>query len=163
MSAARSRNMAAIGPKDTAPELLVRRFLHSQGFRFRLHRKDLPGRPDIVLPKYRAVVMVNGCFWHHHGCKNSVWPRTRKEFWRAKIEATVDRDRRTVRMLRALGWRVIVVWECEASELRGLLRAARQVRGQVFPPSKVGSITGAARSVRSLQWPSNLVMKLRTL
>ena len=129
MSAARSRNMAAIGPKDTAPELLVRRFLHSRGFRFRLHRKDLPGRPDIVLPKYRAVVMVNGCFWHHHGCKNSVWPKTRKEFWRAKIIATVTRDRRNVRDLRAIGWRVIVVWECQSRKPSALARIVRQLRG----------------------------------
>ena len=129
MSAARSRNMAAIGPKDTAPELIVRRFLHSHGFRFRLHRADLPGRPDIVLKKHRAVVMVNGCFWHHHGCKYSGWPKTRKEFWRAKIMATVSRDRRNVRDLRALGWRVIVVWECQSQKTYVLARMVQRLRG----------------------------------
>jgi DNA mismatch endonuclease (patch repair protein) len=121
--------MAAIGPKDTEPELIVRRFLHLQGFRFRLHRKDLPGRPDIVLPRYRSVVMVHGCFWHHHGCKNSVWPKTRREFWRAKIGATVKRDRRNARELAALGWRVIVVWECCTRPRAALMCVARQLHG----------------------------------
>lgn len=120
--------MAAIGPKDTTPELAVRRYLHSQGFRYRLHVKELPGRPDIVLPRYRAVVMVHGCFWHHHGCKNSVWPKTRRAFWRDKIMATVKRDRRTISDLKSLGWRVVVLWECQTRERATLSTLDRCLR-----------------------------------
>jgi DNA mismatch endonuclease (patch repair protein) len=122
--------MAAIGPKDTAPELLVRRLLHASGFRFRLHRRDLPGRPDIVLPRYRTVVMVHGCFWHHHGCKNSGWPKTRTEFWRAKIIGNQDRDRRNVRDLTALGWRVVIIWECQTRASVALARLVRRLRAR---------------------------------
>lgn len=119
--------MSAIRGKDTNPEMVVRSALHRAGLRFRLHRRDLPGTPDIVLSKYRAVVMVHGCFWHHHGCTKSVWPKTRAEFWRKKILANVDRDRRTSYFLRAAGWREFVVWECEINEqeLRRLVRAIR--------------------------------------
>ena len=114
VSSVRSRNMAAIRGKDTAPELAVRRILHAMGLRFRLHRKDLPGRPDIVLPKHRTVVFVHGCFWHRHeGCRYTTTPKTRQEFWQTKFATNVERDRRNRTDLRQLGWRVIVVWECE--------------------------------------------------
>ena len=114
VSSVRSRNMAAIRGKDTAPELAVRRILHAMGLRFRLHRKDLPGRPDIVLPKHRTVVFVHGCFWHRHeDCRYTTTPKTRQEFWQAKFAANVERDRRNRTDLQQLGWRVIVVWECE--------------------------------------------------
>jgi DNA mismatch endonuclease (patch repair protein) len=121
--------MAAIRGKDTKPESVVRSALHRAGLRFRLHRRDLPGTPDIVLAKYRSVVMVHGCFWHHHGCAKSTWPTTRAEFWRKKILANVDRDRRTRVFLRAAGWKVFVIWECEISPRR-LATLARKVRGQ---------------------------------
>ena len=112
--ATRSRNMAAIRSANTKPELRVRSALHALGFRFRLHRKDLPGRPDIVLPKYRTVIFVHGCFWHCHRCKyGSVVPATRAEFWAAKRAGNVARDRRNAAALRRLGWRVIVLWECK--------------------------------------------------
>lgn len=107
--------MAAIKGKDTTPELIVRRMLHASGFRFRLHRRDLPGRPDIVLPKYKTVIFVHGCFWHRHNCRYFKWPTTRAEFWRAKILSNVTRDKRNRRQLRRLGWSVIVVWECQAT------------------------------------------------
>ena len=114
VSSVRSRNMAAIRGKDTAPELAVRRILHAMGLRFRLHRKDLPGRPDIVLPKHRTVVFVHGCFWHRHkGCRYTTTPKTRQEFWQSKFAANVERDGRNRTDLQQLGWRVIVVWECE--------------------------------------------------
>lgn len=102
----------------------MRRALHAAGLRFRLHRRDLPGRPDIVLPRHNAVVFVQGCFWHHHGCKNSVWPAARSEFWRAKIMGNIRRDRRNLARVRALGWRAFVVWECEIDDasLRKLRR-----------------------------------------
>ncbi len=110
---ARRRNMSAIRGKDTRPELLVRRYLHSQGFRYRLHVKDLPGKPDIVMRRMRTAIFVHGCFWHHHGCANSVWPKTRSAFWRKKILGNCSRDRERQRALARMGWNVRVVWECE--------------------------------------------------
>ena len=111
----RSWNMSRIRGKDTLPERQVRSALHRAGYRFRLHRKDLPGRPDIVLPKHRTVVFVHGCFWHRHkGCHFAYTPKSRVAFWNEKFRANVERDRRNVRALRALGWRVITVWECQA-------------------------------------------------
>jgi DNA mismatch endonuclease (patch repair protein) len=104
--------MAAIKGSNTKPELAVRSALHRAGLRFRLHRKDLPGRPDIVLPKYKTVIFVHGCFWHRHGCANSVMPKTRREFWEEKLEGNRRRDSRQQRALRSAGWRVLVVWEC---------------------------------------------------
>lgn len=104
--------MRAIRHKDTTPELAVRKGLHSAGFRYRLHRKDLPGRPDIVLPKYRAVIFIHGCFWHGHGCHLFKVPQTRPEFWIAKINANKVRDINDASMLRAAGWRILTIWEC---------------------------------------------------
>lgn len=111
--AVRSRMMASIRARDTKPELQVRRYLHSRGFRFRLVRKDLPGKPDLVLTRWQAAIFVHGCFWHgHDGCRYATVPRTRTEFWAAKISANATRDTRSIAALTALGWRVIVVWEC---------------------------------------------------
>lgn len=111
--ASRSRNMRAIRGTDTKPEILVRRGLHSQGFRFRLHRTDLPGRPDLVLPRYRAVVFVHGCFWHRHvGCRYASTPATRADFWALKFAANVERDRRVRSELLTEDWRVATIWEC---------------------------------------------------
>jgi len=110
----RSWNMSRIRSKDTKPEILMRSLLHKAGYRFRLHRKDLPGNPDIVLPKYRTVIFVNGCFWHrHNGCPEASVPKTRAAFWEAKFRNTVERDRQNTKKLEALGWRVVTVWECE--------------------------------------------------
>lgn len=112
ISEARSRNMAAIKGKNTNPELIVRRFLHGLGLRYRLHDNKLPGRPDIVLKGLNTVVLVHGCFWHHHGCVNSGWPKTRSKFWRDKIAGNKTRDKKNDKELLRLGWRVITVWEC---------------------------------------------------
>jgi len=110
----RSELMAKVGKKNTGAEKAVRSLLHHLGFRFRLHRKDLPGTPDIVLPRHNAIVQVHGCFWHRHkGCKRSVVPKSNIEFWMAKFKRNVARDRKVTRQLTALGWNVIVVWECE--------------------------------------------------
>ena len=111
--ATRSRMMSGIRGKDTKPELLVRKWLHARGYRFRLHRRDLPGNPDIVLPKYRTVIFVHGCFWHGHECKDFKWPKTRPDFWKAKIGGNVARDASNIIDLEKLDWAVIVVWECE--------------------------------------------------
>ena len=111
---ARSRNMAKIHSKNTKPEETVRKYLFSQGFRYRKNDKKLPGTPDIVLPKYNTVIFVNGCFWHkHEGCKYFVWPKSNVDFWRNKIETTVKRDAENKKRLSALGWHVITIWECE--------------------------------------------------
>jgi DNA mismatch endonuclease (patch repair protein) len=112
--AKRSWVMSRIRCKNTNPELVVRSFLHGRGFRFRLHARDLPGKPDLVLPKYRTVIFVHGCFWHHHSrCRNATFPSTRSMFWRSKILSNKRRDAKAVRELRSLGWDVLTVWECE--------------------------------------------------
>jgi DNA mismatch endonuclease (patch repair protein) len=108
----RSFNMSRIRGRDTKPELLLRRALHGRGFRFRLHRRDLPGRPDLVFPSRRAAMFVHGCFWHGHGCHLSKMPTTRAEFWQRKINGTMARDRVAMDELNAAGWRVLVIWEC---------------------------------------------------
>lgn len=108
--------MSRIRSQDTKPEMLVRRFLHGRGFRFRLHARDLPGRPDLVLPKYRAVVFVEGCFWHGHSCQKGRVPGTNPDFWQAKVAANQARDKRNQRALRRDGWRVIRVWECQLAK-----------------------------------------------
>ena len=113
----RSWNMSRIRGRDTEPERLVRSLLHRCGFRFSLKRKDLPGKPDIVLPKFKTVVFVHGCFWHHHlGCKNAVLPKTRRSFWTKKLLGNIERDRRNVRELVESGWQVLLVWECELDD-----------------------------------------------
>lgn len=112
----RSEIMGRIRGKDTSPEVAVRSTLHSMGYRFRLHRKDLPGKPDIVLPKYRTIVFVHGCFWHGHDCrKGKSVPATNTDFWKAKIDGNICRDRKTGDKLKELGWQVLVIWECEVS------------------------------------------------
>lgn len=108
----RHRMMSGIKGKNTGPEILVRKFLHEQGFRYRIQRRDLPGRPDIVLPKHSAVVFVHGCFWHGHNCHLFKVPATRTEWWREKIETNRARDDRAIGTLLNLGWRVMIVWEC---------------------------------------------------
>lgn len=118
----RSEVMARIGGKNTKPEILVRRVLHAMGYRFRLHRKDLPGKPDIVLPKYRTVVFVHGCFWH--GCqkcdRGTRKPKSNEEFWLRKIEGNRRRDSDSRKRLEELGWRVVVVWQCEIANIEAL-------------------------------------------
>ncbi len=110
----RSRCMAAIKGKDTKPEMIVRKYLFSRGLRFRVQVRKLPGNPDIVLPKYKTVIFVNGCFWHgHEGCKYFRLPKSNVEFWKEKIERNIERDRESMRALLDLGWKVIRVWECE--------------------------------------------------
>ncbi|RAP40412.1 very short patch repair endonuclease [Rhodovulum viride] len=109
----RSEMMSRIGPRNTTPEMKLRRGLHRAGFRFRLHRKDLPGKPDITLPRHRAVIRVQGCFWHMHpGCKNFRIPKSNTAFWEEKIARNVARDAEQAQALNQLGWRVLTVWEC---------------------------------------------------
>jgi DNA mismatch endonuclease (patch repair protein) len=127
--ATRSRMMSGIRGSNTKPELLVRRFLHSRGFRYRLHDRRLPGRPDIVLPKHRTVVEVRGCFWHQHaGCRFAATPKSNGHFWQRKFRENTERDARNEGKLREAGWRVLVVWECEAGDPTRLGELADSIR-----------------------------------
>lgn len=111
--ATRSRMMSSIRGKNTLPELVVRELLHSAGFRYRLHRRDLPGAPDLILPKYRAAILVHGCFWHAHShCSFYKLPKSNVEFWQKKLERNKQRDCDNISALRSLGWRVLIIWEC---------------------------------------------------
>jgi len=122
VSEQRSRNMSAIKSKNTKPEIAVRKLLHSMGYRFRLHRKDLPGSPDIVLPKYKTVIFVHGCFWHRHeNCKYASTPKTRKEFWENKFNKNIKRDKNNLKELKNLNWKVLVIWECELNSLQEII------------------------------------------
>ena len=112
--------MARIGSKNTAPELIVRRLLHALGYRFRLHRKDLPGTPDIVLPGRRKAILVHGCFWHGHGCRIGQPPKSRPEFWGPKLDRNRTRDAEKETQLRGAGWDVKTIWQCEIKDLTGL-------------------------------------------
>lgn len=147
ISPVRSRNMAAIRGKDTSPELKIRSMLHRLGYRFRLHRRELPGSPDIVLPKHRTVVFVHGCFWHRHpACRYTTTPKTRVDFWDRKFDQNVARDHRQQQQLRKLGWSVMVVWECELRDLPSLTaRLARIGR------SGEGQSSGSERKPKCLR------------
>lgn len=132
----RSEIMSRVRSKDTKPELAVRSLLHAMGYRFRVHRTELPGKPDIVLPKYRTVVFVHGCFWHQHpDCRKATLPKRNAEFWREKLEGNAERDRRTYERLRELGWHVLVVWECEVQREWNSLpeRLDKRLRGSIDP------------------------------
>ena len=111
--AVRSKNMSHIRSTDTKPEIIVRKYLFSKGFRYRKNVRELPGCPDIVLPKYKTVIFVNGCFWHKHDCSRFVWPSSNQEYWHAKIERNVERDRENYHLLENEGWSVIIIWECQ--------------------------------------------------
>ena len=117
----RRRIMQSIGTQNTGPEWTVRRALHSRGYRYRLHRKDLPGKPDIVLPSQKKAIFVHGCFWHAHGCAKGQAPKSKLEYWGPKLEANVARDKRNVRDLEARGWLVLTLWQCETKEEQVLL------------------------------------------
>lgn len=149
----RSEIMGLVKHFDTPAEIVVRRVLHRLGLRFRLHRKDLPGRPDLTLPKWRTAVFIHGCFWHRHpGCPRTRTPKTRVDFWVAKFERNVRRDRAAARDLRKGGWRVVVVWECETTNVDRLTRRLRrcfQAAG-LESPSTVPSSDANRRSSASM-------------
>lgn len=131
---ARSRNMSRVRSRDTKPEVKIRSLLHRLGFRFRLYYKSLPGKPDIVLKKYKTVIFVNGCFWHHHeNCPKSKLPETNKDFWEKKISSNVERDRRNKEKLAELGWRVVVIWECQVRSFLGNVYAFADLLRQSIP------------------------------
>jgi len=123
----RSWNMGRIKSKNTKPEILVRSLLHRLGYRFRLHQKDLPGKPDIVLPKYKTVIFVHGCFWHQHkGCTRASTPKTHKEYWIPKLQKNKEKDKRYKFLLEKLGWNVIIIWECNT---KNMVQLSRKIKG----------------------------------
>ncbi|MBK3403451.1 DNA mismatch endonuclease Vsr [Methylorubrum populi] len=127
----RSRLMGNVRGKDTTPEMVVRKTAHALGYRFRLHRKGLPGSPDLVFASRRKVVFVHGCFWHRHpSCRKASTPKTRPEFWRAKFARNVERDAKNERDLRAAGWEVLIVWECETRDVAELARVLHAFLGE---------------------------------
>lgn len=119
----RSRNMSAVKGKDTKPELKVRSAIHGAGFRYSLHRSDLPGKPDLVLPKYRTVILVHGCFWHGHNCEKAKRPASNTEFWDKKLSKNIERDKKNEEKLKKVGWNVLIIWECELA--KGIAHAIR--------------------------------------
>lgn len=124
----RSWNMGRIKSKDTSPEKIVRSLLHKMGYRFRLHRKNLPGKPDIVLTKYKAVIEVRGCFWHRHkNCKETTTPKSNTEFWLEKFRKNVERDKKNKLKLKELGWKVIVIWECETKNKQEIVDMLKRI------------------------------------
>ena len=128
----RSWNMSRIRGKDTKPEIIVRSMLHRMGYRFRLHRKDLPGKPDIVLPKYNTVIFVHGCFWHRHkGCKYAYTPKSRIKFWKNKFIETVKRDKQHLKQLKENGWEVFIVWECETKDMDKLKEIINKISQEI--------------------------------
>jgi DNA mismatch endonuclease (patch repair protein) len=128
--AQRSAIMARVRSADTTPEMTVRRALHEMGFRFRLHRRDLPGSPDIVLPRHRTAIFVHGCFWHsHEGCPRARLPASNVDYWKSKLERNRDRDSRVLSALRGLGWGAHVIWECEARQSGDLRHRLRNLIG----------------------------------
>ena len=134
--APRSERMSRIRGRDTKPELVLRKLLHAQGLRYRLHRADLPGKPDLVFVRHKAVVFVHGCFWHrHHGCSIATTPKSNIDFWVEKFDRNVARDRRNILALQALGWRVYVVWECELTSVIKAKAAADRLALSIIEPS----------------------------
>ena len=124
--------MSRIRGKDTKPEIRVRSMLHRMGYRFRLHRKDLPGKPDIVLPKYKTVIFVHGCFWHRHkGCKYAYTPKSRVKFWKDKLAETVKRDKQHLKQLKENGWKVFIVWECETKDMDRLKNIINKISQKI--------------------------------
>jgi len=125
-----SARMASVHSVDTGPELAVRKVTHNLGYRFRLHRRDLPGKPDLVFPGRRAVIFVHGCFWHRHcGCPRATQPEKNKELWQEKFQKNVERDHRALRTLRQLGWKTLVIWECQTSHERSLSNRLQKFLG----------------------------------
>lgn len=139
----RSRMMSGIKGKNSTPEILVRRLLFAAGYRFRLHRRDLPGTPDIAMPGRKIAIFVHGCFWHaHKGCKYAKVPATRPEFWIAKLNANVDRDQRAIEKLTTMGWRVLIVWECATRDHETAKLLVNKLRDWINSDAQLGEISG---------------------
>jgi DNA mismatch endonuclease (patch repair protein) len=159
----RSWNMSRIRAQNTSPELLVRSMLHSAGYRFRLHRRDLPGSPDIVLPKHKLAFFVHGCFWHRHArCRLAAVPKSRPDFWRKKFSDNVKRDRRAVSQLTKMGWRVCVIWECETRDLQSLVERLAAVLPEVPKRRTIAAPPGVHSREGRGNWGSNAKSRRRS-
>lgn len=144
--AKRSQMMSGIKGKDSRPEMLVRKALFAMGHRFRLHRRDLPGTPDVAMPGRKIAIFVHGCFWHaHQGCKYATMPSTRTGFWLAKLRANVDRDRRAIDKLIGMGWRVLCVWECATRDSDAVNGLPKALGGWIASNEQLGDIDGSLR------------------
>jgi DNA mismatch endonuclease (patch repair protein) len=150
ISAVRSRIMRSIRQKNTKPEILVRKIIHGMGFRFRLHQK-LPGRPDIVMSRHRVIIQVHGCFWHQHGCAISNVPRTREEYWLPKLARNTERDRTNLELLTSMGWRVIIVWECDLQDMKSLSTKLRKFIGAKRTPKHSRAVLRSGQEQTSYQ------------
>ena len=137
----RSRIMKSVGSRDTGPELTVRSLLHRLGYRYRLHRRDLPGRPDIVFPVRRKAIFIHGCFWHGHDCDKGKLPKSRADYWTVKIKTNQDRDARAIARLEEAGWQTLSIWQCELKRLDAVARVLRKYLG---PPSTGAQIASRA-------------------
>ncbi|WP_307343902.1 very short patch repair endonuclease [Caldalkalibacillus uzonensis] len=127
----RSEIMSNIKNQNTKPELLIRSLLHKMGYRFRLHRKDLPGRPDLVLPKYKTVIFIHGCFWHQHpNCKKATIPKRNREFWLKKLTRNMERDQQVIEELESMGWNIIIIWECQVK--KNIKEVMDKITGQLI-------------------------------
>ncbi|MDQ0341151.1 DNA mismatch endonuclease (patch repair protein) [Caldalkalibacillus uzonensis] len=123
--------MSNIKNQNTKPELLIRSLLHKMGYRFRLHRKDLPGRPDLVLPKYKTVIFIHGCFWHQHpNCKKATIPKRNREFWLKKLTRNMERDQQVIEELESMGWNIIIIWECQVK--KNIKEVMDKITGQLI-------------------------------
>lgn len=141
----RSRMMSGIRGRDTRPEMAVRRALFSAGLRYRLHRRDLPGAPDVALGGRKVAIFVHGCFWHRHkGCRYAKLPATRPEFWKAKLEGNAERDERSIEALRAMGWRVLIVWECAIRDKKKLSTLPKVLSDWIRSDAPLGEVAGGA-------------------
>ena len=123
--------MSKISGKETKPEILVRKYLFSKGFRFRKNDKHLPGRPDIVLPKYKTVIFIHGCFWHGHHCKAGKLPETNKEFWENKINSNIERDKKNQHKLEKLGWKIIIIWQCKLKNKKVVTKKLKEIEQKI--------------------------------
>lgn len=142
----RSRMMSGIKGKNTQPEILVRRLLFASGYRFRLHRRDLPGTPDIVMPGRKIAIFVHGCFWHlHRGCRFAKMPTTRSDFWTAKLESNAQRDQRSINKLQEMGWRVLCVWECATRNTDTATGLQEEMKRWIEGSDRIGEIGGKAQ------------------
>ncbi len=140
----RSYNMSRIRSKDTKPEEKVRKYLFAQGFRYRKNVRKLPGCPDIVLPKYKTVIFVQGCFWHMHDCGRFHWPTSNQEYWKPKIERNVERDKKNMELLRSMGWDILTVWECELSTKEKREHRLKRLAAEIKKKTEPNSLTNNA-------------------
>ncbi len=140
----RSYNMSRIRSKDTKPEEKVRKYLFSLGFRYRKNVRKLPGCPDIVLPKYKTVIFVQGCFWHMHDCGRFHWPTSNQEYWKPKIERNVERDKKNMELLRSMGWDILTVWECELSTKEKREHRLKRLAAEIKKKTEPNSLTNNA-------------------